>query len=224
MLDMHTDMQGSAVAVGLLIALKLLRAPFAVDCWLALSENLIGPRAYKPQDLVVAANGKTIQVVHSDAEGRMALADTLALAARQKPALIIDFATLTGACETALTHRYSGVFCNRGALTDQLVAAGKESGERVWPFPMDEDFDQMLESDFADLKQCPVESAGDHILGARFLSHFVPAEQAWIHVDLSAGSAKGGLAHIPSDTTGFGIRWATELLLNRGLLRTAAEL
>jgi len=95
---MHIDMEGSAVAVGSLYALHALRSPIPVDCWLAHHENRIGPLAYKPQDVVRALNGTTIQVIHTDAEGRMVLADTLCLAARVKPRAIIDYATLTGAC------------------------------------------------------------------------------------------------------------------------------
>jgi leucyl aminopeptidase len=157
MLDMHIDMQGSAVAVGTLLALATLEVPFGVDAWLAISENTIGPTSYKPQDVVHAANGTSIQVIHTDAEGRMVLADTLALASREKPDLIIDYATLTGTCITALTERYSGVFTNRPAANRDLMQVGARSGERVWPFPMDEDFDEMLKSDVADVKQCSVE-------------------------------------------------------------------
>ena len=113
MLDMHTDMQGSAVALGVLLAAATLGVPYEIDLWLAITENRISARAYKSQDVVTALNGTTIQVIHTDAEGRMVLADTLALAARSKPDFIIDYATLTGACVTALTSRYSGVFCNR---------------------------------------------------------------------------------------------------------------
>jgi len=212
MLDMHTDMQGSAVALGTLLALAQLRVPFAIDAWLGITENRLGTDAYKPQDLVTAVNGTTIQVIHTDAEGRMVLADTLALAAREKPAVIIDYATLTGSCVGALTERYSGVFANRTAANALLQRAGAESGERVWPFPMDEDFDELLKSDVADVKQCSVENAGDHILGARFLSRFVPKTTPWIHVDLSSGQHKGGLAHVPTDITGFGVRLTVELL------------
>jgi leucyl aminopeptidase len=212
MLDMHTDMQGSAVALGTLLALAELRVPFGVDAWLAITENRLGTDAYKPQDLVTALNGTTIQVIHTDAEGRMLLADTLALAAREKPAVIIDYATLTGSCEIALTGRYSGVFANRSAANDVLHRAGVDSGERVWPFPMDDDYDELLKSDVADVKQCSTESAGDHILGARFLSRFVPKSIPWIHVDLSAGQHKGGLAHVPTEITGFGVRLTVELL------------
>jgi leucyl aminopeptidase len=212
MLDMHTDMQGSAVALGTLLALAELRVPFGIDAWLAITENRLGSDAYKPQDLITAANGTTIQVIHTDAEGRMVLADTLALAARENPAVIVDYATLTGSCVTALTERYSGVFANRTAANALLQRAGAESGERVWPFPMDEDYDELLKSEVADIKQCSSESAGDHILGARFLSRFVPKAIPWVHVDLSAGQHKGGLGHVPTDITGFGVRLTVELL------------
>jgi leucyl aminopeptidase len=220
MLDMHTDMQGSAVALGTLLALASLEAPFAIDAWLAISANNIGPSSYKPQDVVHAANGTTIQVIHTDAEGRMVLADTLALASREKPALIVDYATLTGACVVALTERYSGVFTNRAAANGDLLQVGVRCGERVWPFPMDDDFDEMIKSDVADVKQCSAEPEGDHIVAARFLQRFVPNEIPWVHVDLSAGSHKGGLAHVPSEITGFGVGFTLELL--RGT--TPAEL
>jgi leucyl aminopeptidase len=183
MLDMHTDMQGSAVALGTLLALAELRVPYGIDAWLAITENRMAADAYKPQDLVTAVNGTTIQVIHTDAEGRMVLADTLALAAREQPAMIIDYATLTGSCVAALTERYSGVFSNRAAANALLQQAGAQSGERVWPFPMDDDYDELLKSDVADIKQCSAENAGDHILGARFLSRFVPRNVPWIHVD-----------------------------------------
>src|SRR5687768_14082641 len=146
MYHMHEDMQGSAVAVGTLLALTRLKVPYDIDCWLAITENQIGPRAYRPQEVVRAANGVTIQVAHSDAEGRMVLADTLVLATRDKPHLVVDFATLTGACVNALTERYSGAFTNRPDWHGTLERTGRESGERVWPFPMDEDYDSDLDS------------------------------------------------------------------------------
>jgi leucyl aminopeptidase len=222
MLDMHTDMAGSAVALATLIALAELRAPFAAEAWLAITENNIGPSAYRPQEVVRAANGTTIQVIHTDAEGRMALADTLVLAARRKPRLIVDFATLTGACVEALTERYSGVFTNRPELAARLQHAGSASGERVWPFPLDEDFDTDLDSKIADVKQCTVDNKGDHILAARFLARFVPDSLQWVHVDLSAATRSGGLAHIDNDVTGFGVRFALQLLLEPPAPRRAA--
>jgi len=212
MLEMHTDMEGSAVALGSLYALHHLRSPLAIDCWLAITENRIGPTAYKPQDVVRALNGTTIQVIHTDAEGRMVLADALSLAATKKPRAIIDYATLTGACVYALTERYSGAFTNRPATRAALEAAGSASGERVWCFPMDADFDTDIDSSVADVLQCAVEGRGDHILAARFLNRFVPAEIPWLHLDLAAGTRPGGLAHVTTDITGFGVRYTLELL------------
>jgi leucyl aminopeptidase len=212
MLDMHTDMEGSAVALGSLYALHALRSPLAVDCWLAITENLIGPLAYKPQDVVRAYNGTTIQVIHTDAEGRMVLADALSLAAARKPRAIIDYATLTGACVYALTERYSGAFTNRPEARDLIESAGSSSGERVWCFPMDADFDTDLESSVADVLQCATDGNGDHILAARFLNRFVPKDIAWLHLDLAAGSRHGGLGHIATEITGFGVRYTLDLL------------
>jgi leucyl aminopeptidase len=217
---MHEDMQGSAVALGTLLALSRLGFGYPVDCWLALAQNHIGSRAYKPNDVVTACNGTSIEVIHTDAEGRMVLADTLALASREKPHVMIDYATLTGACIHALSSRYSGVFSNRDALRETLTAAGRDSGERVWPFPLDKDFDESLKSTIADTKQCTLEGEADHILAARFLNRFVAEGITWIHVDLAASSHKGGLGHIPTDTTGFGVRLTLNLLLQQGMLET----
>jgi leucyl aminopeptidase len=216
MLEMHTDMAGSAVALACLVALSELKSAVAADAWLAISENNTGPTAYRPQEVVRASNGTTIQVIHSDAEGRMVLADTLSLAARTGPKLMIDFATLTGACVHALTERYSGVFTNRPEFAETLLAAGRISGERVWNFPLDEDFDGDLESSIADVLQCALDGKGDHILAARFLQRFV-GELPWVHVDLSSATRRGGLAHVSTEITGFGVRWALELLLSQKL-------
>jgi leucyl aminopeptidase len=223
MYQMHEDMQGSAVAVGTLLALSRLEVPYDIDCWLAITENQIGPNAFRPQEVVRAVNGVTIQVAHSDAEGRMVLADTLAIASREKPDLIIDFATLTGSCVTALTERYSGAFTNRPEWHSAIEAAGRDSGERVWPFPMDEDFDSDLDSSIADILQCTPDSKGDHILAARFLNRFVPAETPWIHIDLAASNRSGGLAHVPTDFTGFGVRYTTQLLSEHDLFAPTAK-
>jgi leucyl aminopeptidase len=217
MLDMHTDMAGSAVALASLVALSELRAPLCADAWLAISENNISATAYRPQEVVRAVNGLTIQVVHSDAEGRMVLADTLALAARTHPRLTIDYATLTGTCVQALTERYSGVFTNRPELIAALTAAGNASGERVWSFPLDEDFDSDLDSSVADILQCTSDGKGDHILAARFLKRFIGDEHAWVHVDLSSAVRRGGLAHVGTEITGFGVRFTLELLLSQRL-------
>jgi leucyl aminopeptidase len=217
MADMHIDMGGSAVAVGALLAMTELHFPYAVDCWLPITENRIGPTAYKSQDVITAANGKTIQVVHTDAEGRLALADALVLACRENPRLVIDYATLTGACINAITRGYSGVFTNRPDWHPVLKKAGRDSGERVWPFPLGKEFMSELESDVADIRQCTPDAGGDHILAATFLNEFVNQDIPWVHVDLSASKRKGGLGAIPTDITGFGVRFTMNLLLDRQL-------
>ena len=219
MFGMHEDMQGSAVALGTLLALSRIGFPCPVDCWLALAENHIGPKAYKPNDVVYATNGTSIEIVHSDAEGRMVLADTLALATALKPTLIIDYATLTGSCIHALGRSYSGVFTNEKAWLPSLVDVGVDSGERVWPFPLDEDYDERLRSDIADIKQCAESGEADHILAARFLQHFVADGVPWIHLDLASSHHKGGLAHVPTDTTGFGVRYSVWLLTRSSVLQ-----
>ena len=144
----------------------------------------------------------------------MVLADTLTLAARGKPELIVDFATLTGSMHVALGDRYSGIFATSDALAAQAVAAGRAAGERVCVFPQDDDYDSALDSKIADVKQCTLEGEADHILATRFLRRFV-GSTPWIHVDLSASSCKGGLGAVASDTTGFGVGWALELLRER---------
>jgi len=214
MLDMHIDMAGSAVALATLVAAAQLRVPRAIDAWLAITENAIGPNAYRPQEVVQAINGTSIQVIHSDAEGRMALADTLALAARRRPRAMLDFATLTGACVQALTERMSGLFATDAGLARRALAAASASGERLWQFPIPEDYDTDIESTTADIAQCALEGKGDHILATRFLKRFVPDEIPWAHVDLSSATRRGGLAHVPSQITGFGTRFALTLLLD----------
>ena len=134
------------------------------------------------------------------------------LAASKKPGGIIDYATLTGACVYALTERYSGAFTNRPDARELIEAAGSSSGERVWTFPMDVDYDTDLESTVADVVQCAVDGKGDHILAARFLSRFVPQSIPWLHLDLAAGTRHGGLAHIATEITGFGVRYTVDLL------------
>ncbi|MBT8098293.1 MAG: leucyl aminopeptidase family protein [Gammaproteobacteria bacterium] len=221
MLDMHGDMQGSAVALGTLMAISRLGCPFAVDCWLALTENRTGPNAYKSQDVITAANGKTIQTIHTDAEGRMVLADALTLASREKPRLMLDYATLTGAVITAITSRFSGVFTNRAEWHPRLKKTGQHCGERVWPFPIGKEFLADLKSDVADIMQCSPNPSGDHILAGSFLAEFIEHDTPWIHMDLAASNYKGGLAHIPTEITGFGVRYTMSLLLDEQLLRAA---
>jgi leucyl aminopeptidase len=209
---MHEDMNGSAVALGILLAATKQKLHVNVDCWLAIAQNHISPKAYKQNDIVKALNGTTIEVMHTDAEGRMVLADTITMASRAKPDLLIDFATLTGSMHVALGSRYSGVLGNRDALLQQAVRAGQQSGERLCAFPMDEDYEPALDSKVADIKQCTLDGEADHILATRFLKRFLENDVPWLHVDLSASRCEGGLGSVASDVTGFGVGWGLRML------------
>jgi len=213
MQGMHEDMNGSAVVLGILAAASRLKLPVALEGWVALAENHISPEAYRQNEVVKALNGTTIEVVHTDAEGRMVLADTLTLAAKGKPDLIADFATLTGTMHYALGSRMSGVFASSSALAHQASRAATASGERIVVFPYPEDYDSSLDSTVADVKQCSMEGEADHILATRFLSRFV-GDTPWLHMDLSGHSCKGGLGAVMSDANGFGVAWGIALLDN----------
>lgn len=211
MQGMHEDMNGSAVALGILAAATAAKLKVNIDCWLALAQNHIGPRAYKQNDIVTALNGTTIEIVHTDAEGRMVLADTLTLAARTKPDVMVDFATLTGSMHVALGSRYSGIFATSDELAQFALQAGVASGERLCAFPMDDDYDSALDSEVADVKQCTLDGEADHILAARLLQRFTD-RTPWIHMDLSAHGCKGGLGAVATDCTGFGVAWGKMFL------------
>ena len=209
---MHEDMNGSAVVLGILQAATLAKLPIKLDCWLAIAQNHIGPKAYKQNDVVKALNGMTIEIVHTDAEGRMVLADTLTLASRRKPKAIIDFATLTGCMHVAMGDRYSGAISNRPELSCMAIGAGTESGERIAGFPYDEDYEEDLESKIADIKQCNLEGGPDHIHAARFLGKFVENDVPWLHIDLSSSNRKGGLGAVSSDVNGFGVNFGLKMI------------
>ena len=220
--NMHEDMNGSAVALGILLAATQSQAAVNIDCWLALAQNHISPTAYKQNDIVTALNGTTIEIVHTDAEGRMVLADTLTLASRAKPDLMIDFATLTGSMATALGARYSGVLGNREALVQQAVAIGQQTGERLCAFPLDEDYETALDSKVADIKQCTLDGDADHILATRFLKRFVENDVPWLHIDLSSSRCEGGLGMVASEVNGFGVVWGLAMCQKWGLTNQLA--
>jgi leucyl aminopeptidase len=223
MAGMHEDMAGAAVVLSVIQAAAQLQLPIKLDAWLALSRNDIGPGAYRQGDVVTALNGRTIEIVHTDAEGRMVLADTLTLASAAKPDVVLDFATLTGSMTTALGNRMSGFFATQRLLGKRLEEAGAIAGERLMPFVMPDDYDSALDSQVADIKQCTLDGEADHILAARFLNLFV-GDVAWMHLDLSAATCKGGLAAVATDTTGFGAALTLEFLQSlvaKGLPRSS---
>ncbi len=215
MVTMKGDMQGSALALANLITAAKLKLPLKMKAYLAVTENLISPVAYRPDEVVTALNGLTIEVINTDAEGRMVLADTLALASRGKPELIMNFATLTGMANYAIGQNYSAGFTNRERLHSKIIEAGRRSGERVWTFPLDKDYAKALESPIADILQCTKGRSPDHIMAAYFLNLFVEKEIDWIHIDMSAADKEGGLAHVDTVFTGFGVRWSMQFLKDR---------
>ncbi len=211
MITMKGDMQGSAVALASMIVAVRMGLPYKMKAFLAITENHISPKAYKADEVVTALNGTSIEVINTDAEGRMVLADTLTLASRDKPDCLVDFATLTGSAVRAIGTKYSAGFTNRDQLHDVIKEAGVKSGERVWTFPIDSSFAKALESKIADTLQL-VKGGPDHIMAACFLSKFVEEGTPWVHIDLSAAENGDGLAHVESMFTGFGVRWALEFI------------
>ncbi|MBU2863774.1 leucyl aminopeptidase family protein [Reinekea forsetii] len=212
MFGMNGDMGGSALVLGNILTASRRKQKVNLTGWLAITDNHLGPKAFHANEWVRALNGTTIEIVDTDAEGRMVLADTLTLASREHPKAVFDYATLTGACVGALSTRYSGCFTNHDAWFLPLIEAGKASGERVWPFPLDADYDDNIKSDVADVMQCNPGKSSDHIDAARFLSRFVEPSVPWLHIDLSSARHKGGLAHVPTDVTGYGVRLTQNLL------------
>lgn len=212
MYTMKGDMQGSAIALATLVAAAELKLPLKMKAFLAVTENHLSPVAYKADEVVTALNGISIEVVNTDAEGRMVLADTLTLASKESPECVIDFATLTGSAVRALGTRIAAGFTNRKELHAPIVDAGDASGERVWTFPIDDTYFKALKSHIADTLQCTKGPGADHIFAACFLSKFLKEGTPWVHIDLTPAENEGGIGHVDSLFTGFGVRWAHEFL------------
>ena len=209
MYNMHEDMQGSSVALGNLVAITEKELPIEVDLFLAVTENLIGENAFLPNEVVTTLKGISVETTDTDAEGRMVLADTLYLASKEKPQILIDFATLTGAAVRAISTRYSVLVSNQKTWLNDLIHIGDISAERAWPMPLfGDDFSDVLHSDIADIKQCLVTGNADHLMAAYYLYKFIDDQIKWIHLDLAASTNEGGLGAIPSTYTGFGVWWS----------------
>ncbi len=213
MMGMHRDMTGAAVAASFLGYLAESGSPWPVDVYCAIAANLISQSALTPNQVVTALDGTAIEIVDTDAEGRLVLADTLAWVRKQKPKLVIDYATLTGATLRALGKKRASVFSNRSELAQLAVQAGVESGERTWSFPIEEEYSADLESQVADVLQCADNHFADHIYAATFLARFIGKEVPWVHVDLAGPEhVPGGLGLVSSEVTGYGILWTQKFL------------
>lgn len=184
MVDMKCDMAGAAVVLSTLTALAKLKAPINAIGIMALAENMPSSNALKLGDVIRARNGKTIEILNTDAEGRVILADALSYAAEQKPAGIVDLATLTGACLIALGTEIAGLMTNHQNWGNKVKLAAENAGERVWQLPMDRDFEEGLKSKIADLRNAPPSRYGGAILGGKFLEQFVNG-LPWVHLDIA---------------------------------------
>ncbi|MBI3609416.1 MAG: leucyl aminopeptidase [Nitrospirae bacterium] len=216
--QMKTDMSGGAAVLGTMKALAQMKLPVSVVGILPATENMPSGTAVKPGDVVTAMSGKTIEVINTDAEGRMILADALAFATRYKPSAIVDLATLTGACVVALGNHATGVMGTNPKLIERLKRAGEDCGERVWELPLWDEYHEQIKSDVADMKNIGGRGAGA-ITAAVFLRKFV-GDYPWAHLDI-AGTAWNDEArpYAPKGATGVGVRlliqWLTEMSRGR---------
>jgi len=184
--DMKCDMTGAAVAFAAMMAVARLGSPAAVTAFLPLTENMPGPKAMKLGDVLTHRNGKTVEILNTDAEGRLILADALALAAEEAPLRLVDLATLTGACMVALGTKVAGLFANDDHLAAEIQAASVAAGERTWRLPLDDDYLEGLKSQVADLKNIGGKWGGA-ITAAKFLQEFVDG-RPWAHLDIAGPS------------------------------------
>lgn len=193
MADMKCDMAGAATVVGVLCALAKLRVKQNVIGFCGLAENMVSGSSYKLGDVIETRSGKTIEILNTDAEGRVVLSDTLDVAIGFQPSAIVDLATLTGACMVALGREVAGLMTNDQALCDQLIAAAGDVGEPVWQLPMFELYDEKVKSLVADIKNIGEGRWGGAITAAKFLENFV-GDAPWVHIDIAgpafADSAK----------------------------------
>jgi leucyl aminopeptidase len=215
--EMKYDMGGAAAVMGIFHALRELDLPLRIVGLVACAENMPGGDAYRPGDIIVSRSGLSIEVKNTDAEGRLVMADALDYARKYNPDLLMDLATLTGACVVALAHECAGLMANEKgeAFIEALRESGDAVGERVWPLPMYEEYADLIKSDVADVKNSGGRYGGA-ITAGKFLQKF--ADHApWIHLDI-AGTAWTGKErdHVPKVGSGFGVRLLLEFLENLG--------
>ena len=207
MWDMKWDMAGAGVVIGLMRLLAARRARVNAVGLVGLVENMPSGAAQRPGDIVRSMSGQTIEVLNTDAEGRLVLADVLWYCQdRFKPTAMIDLATLTGAVIVALGHENAGLFANNDELAERLVAAGKAVGEPVWRLPLAESYDRAIDSDAADVKNIAGDRAAGSIIGAQFVQRFVN-NVPWAHLDIAGVAwSKKDAPTVPKGATAFGVR------------------
>ena len=212
--DMTYDMAGSAVVVGLMISLALRKAKTNAVGIVGLVENMPGGNAQRPGDIVKSYSGKTVEILNTDAEGRLVLADALTYTEEKfKPKLIIDLATLTGAIIVSLGSEYAGLFANDDQLSKQLIKAGQIVDEKVWRMPLHDNYDKLINSKKADVQNINYVGGAGSITAAQFLQRFILKKTPWAHLDI-AGMAfsKYGGALNSGGATGYGVRLLNQLI------------
>jgi leucyl aminopeptidase len=215
MQDMKMDMSGAAAVLGVFSVIAELKPDFTVMGLIAATPNMISGKSIVPGDVVRAMNGKTIEVLNTDAEGRVTMADSLSFAVKEGATEIIDFATLTGACVVALGEEIAGLFPNNRDLTEKVKAAAHDAGEKVWEMPMDRDYKKMNKSSIADVANIGSSRYGGAITAGLFLEEFVD-KTPFVHIDI-AGPAftNRGNDISPKGGTGFGVRTVLNLVAEK---------
>jgi leucyl aminopeptidase len=208
---MKSDMGGAAAVLGAMEAVGRLDLSLRVIGITPCTENMPDANAYRPSDIITASNGKTIEIISTDAEGRMVLADALVFAERYKPDAVIDLATLTGACVVALGSGVAaGLFSNDDSLRDRLLTASGQTFERIWPLPLYDDYRRTINSEVADMKNSGGRTGGVGT-SAVFLKEFT--NYSWAHLDIAGlATTDKATAYAPVGATGFGVRLLTAYL------------
>ncbi|MFC2013786.1 leucyl aminopeptidase, partial [Chloroflexota bacterium] len=211
--EMKADMAGGAAVIGAMSAIAQLKPKINVVALVPATENIPSGNALKPSDILTAMNSKTIEIISTDAEGRLILADALSYAKKLGATLMVDVATLTGACRVALGDIYSGAFGNNQELTDKVIAAGAEAGELIWPMPMHELYKEQIKSDVADIKNVG-NRWGGAITAAQFLAEFV-GDTPWVHLDIAGTSiSEKERGYLLKGATGVPVRTLVNLALS----------
>jgi len=211
--QMKFDMCGGAAAIGAMLAIARLKPAIAVTAYVPAVENMPGSRAQRPGDIVKSLAGKTVEVLNTDAEGRLILIDAMTYAIREGATHLIDAATLTGAIGVALGRVNAGLFSNDGPLQDRVLASAKAQGEKMWPMPMDDEYKEMLKSVYADMPNISAGRGAGAITAAKFLEEWTEGKP-WVHLDIASlawlDEAKPWMAKGP---TGFGVRTFVDLAM-----------
>lgn len=211
--QMKIDMAGAGTILGVFSALPKLRPYIEVHGVIAACENMLSSRALKPGDIVSSLSGKTIEILNTDAEGRVILADALTYAQKQKPKFILDLATLTGACLVALGEQIGGAMTNNSQSLKKLEKAAEKSGEKIWELPLPKEYREGVKSEIADLKNIPPTRYAGAIMGGLFLQEFV-GKTPWVHLDIAgpAFAERPFSSYVPQGGTGFGVRTILKFL------------